>query len=266
MSKQTITAFFDNANDALKAWDALVSAGIASQDITSVSGDKEPEKKGFWESLFGSDDEGEGIYREGLRRGGTMLTAYVEDAKVDPAVAILEKNGSVDLDERENTWQSEGWSRPAAATRATIGTDASLSKPTSAAVPPTGGDKLQAVEEQLNVGKRAVRSGKIRISSHVVEKPVSEDISLRNETVSIERHPVAGTTIGALGADLFKERTIEMEETREEPVVSKTARVTEEVGIRKDVDDRVHTVTDTVRSTKIDVEDGRTAAKDRPPS
>ncbi len=39
---------------------------------------------------------------------------------------------------------------------------------------------------------------------------------------------------------------------------SKTAHVVEEIGIRKDVTDRVETVRDTVRSTKVDVEDTRT--------
>jgi stress response protein YsnF len=40
------------------------------------------------------------------------------------------------------------------------------------------------------------------------------------------------------GDALFQERTIEMDETREEAVVSKEARVTEELVVRKDVDQR----------------------------
>ena len=65
--------------------------------------------------------------------------------------------------------------------------------------------------------------------------------------------------VAALGADAFQERTIEMEEVDEEAVVAKSARVVEEIGIRKDATDRVETVRDTVRSTKVDIEDGRTA-------
>ncbi len=116
---------------------------------------------------------------------------------------------------------------------------------------------MQVVEERLNVGKRAVSRGKVRLHSYVVEREVSENVTLRDETVSIDRHAV-DRPVAALGADAFKERTIEMEEIDEEAVVGKTARVVEEIGIRKDVSDRTETVRDTVRSTKVDIEDGRT--------
>ena len=118
-------------------------------------------------------------------------------------------------------------------------------------------DVLQVVEERLNVGKRAVSRGKVRLHSYVVETEVSENVTLRDETVSIDRHAV-DRPVAALGDDAFQERTIEMEEIDEEAVVGKTARVVEEIGIRKDVSDRTETVRDTVRSTKVDIEDGRT--------
>ncbi len=118
-------------------------------------------------------------------------------------------------------------------------------------------DVVQVVEERLNVGKRAVSRGKVRLHSYVVETEVSEDVRLRDETVSIDRHAV-DRPVAALNADAFKERTIEMEEIDEEAVVGKTARVVEEIGIRKDVSDRTETIRDTVRSTKVDIEDGRT--------
>ncbi len=45
-----------------------------------------------------------------------------------------------------------------------------------------------------------------------------------------------------------------MTETAEEPVVSKTARVYEEVGLRKEATERVETVRDTVRKEEVAVE------------
>ena len=56
---------------------------------------------------------------------------------------------------------------------------------------------------------------------------------LREEHVTVERHPVNRP---ATAADLeaAKERTIEMTETVEEPVVSKSARVVEEVTVHKE--------------------------------
>ena len=152
-------------------------------------------------------------------------------------------------------------------TRAPVATPAPFAKapvpvmPKPVAAPTNAGrgkeDVLQVVEERLSVGKRAVSRGKVRLHSYVVEREVSEDVTLRDETVSIDRHAV-DRPVAALNADAFKERTIEMEEIDEEAVVAKTARVVEEIGIRKDVSDRTETIRDTVRSTKVDIEDDRT--------
>ena len=224
-----------------------------------------------------------------------MLTAHVDDLKVDDAIAILEKHGSVDMNERETAWRGEGWTGGAvtgggiasvgagplrsvdpvatdiAASRTTTTESAMpMAAPSAASAPAPlattagmrapGEDVIQVVEEQLNVGKRAVNRGKVRVHAYVVEKAVSENVALRDETVSIERRPV-DRVLGAtdLGVDAFKDRTIEMDEIDEEAVVGKTARVVEEIGIRKEVTDRVETVSDSVRSTKVDIEDGRVA-------
>ena len=122
-----------------------------------------------------------------------------------------------------------------------------------------GDEVIPIAEEQLHVSKRDVGHGRVRVRSYVVERPVEEQVSLREENVHVERRPVEGSTrTGALSGDaLFQERTIEMDETREEAVVSKEARVKEEVVVRKDVEDRTETISDTVRSTEVDVEDER---------
>ena len=53
----------------------------------------------------------------------------------------------------------------------------------------------------------------------------------------------------------FQERTIEARATSEEAVVSKEARVVEEIALHKQASDRTETVRDTVRETKVDVDD-----------
>jgi uncharacterized protein (TIGR02271 family) len=98
----------------------------------------------------------------------------------------------------------------------------------------------------------------VRIRSYVVERPVSEQVSLREEHVAVERRPVSGTTqAGTISGDPFQERTIEVEERGEEAVVSKEARVVEEVVVRKEAEQRTETISDTVRRTEVDVEDER---------
>ena len=122
-----------------------------------------------------------------------------------------------------------------------------------------GSEVIPVAEEQLHVGKREVEHGRVRVRSYLVERPVEEQVSLREERVAVERRPVEGSTrTGAVSGDaLFQERTIEMDEKREEAVVSKEARVKEELVIKKDVNQRTETISDTVRSTEVDIEDER---------
>ena len=134
------------------------------------------------------------------------------------------------------------------------------SAPGSAAATTTnaaGEEVIQAAEEQLRVGKREVGRGGVRVRSYVTERPVEEQVELRQERVSVERRPVDREL--APGEAAFQERTIEAVERGEEAVVSKTARVTEEIGLRKDVERETETVRDTVRKQEIEVEDERAA-------
>jgi len=70
--------------------------------------------------------------------------------------------------------------------------------------------------------------------------------------VEIERRrPAHQQTVGA-GA--FEERVVEVHEATEEPVVNKTAAVTEEVVVRREDTERIETVRDTVRKEEVDIE------------
>ena len=120
-------------------------------------------------------------------------------------------------------------------------------------------DVIQAAEEELRVGKREVGGGSVRVRSYVTERPVEEQVELRQERVTIERRPVDREV--APGDAAFQERTIEAVERGEEAVVSKTARVTEEIGLRKDVERETETVRDTVRKQEVEVEDDRGTRK-----
>ena len=111
---------------------------------------------------------------------------------------------------------------------------------------------MQLSEEQLVVGKRAVNRGSTRVRRFVVETPVEQQVSLHDEIIKVERHPV---TDGRAVTDAdFSDKTIEMTETAEEAVVGKTAHVYEEVNLRKEAVDHVETVKDTVRREEVEVE------------
>ena len=109
------------------------------------------------------------------------------------------------------------------------------------------------VEEDISVGKREVERGHVRIFSRVTEQPVEESVRLREEKVTVERRPADRPATDADFAAAGKE-VIEMTETAEEPVVSKRARVVEEVVVHKEVTERTETVRGTERHTDVDVQ------------
>ena len=49
------------------------------------------------------------VYAEGLRRGGTLVTARVEDDLAPQAQAILNDSRSVNVAERRNEYEADGW-------------------------------------------------------------------------------------------------------------------------------------------------------------
>jgi uncharacterized protein (TIGR02271 family) len=112
---------------------------------------------------------------------------------------------------------------------------------------------IPVVREELQVGKRAVQHGGVRVYSRVTEEPAEEQVRLREERVQVERRP-ADRAVRPEDTAAFQETAFEMRETAEEPVVAKQARVIEEVVIGKDVQERTETVRDRVRRTSVDVE------------
>jgi uncharacterized protein (TIGR02271 family) len=229
-------------------------------------------------------------YAEGVRRGGSLVAVECDEDEVDRVIGILDDDGVLNLDEQQTSWRSEGWQGYDASTSGSTtgglgaaaglagsftgssgttrtemgaGEDITGSADMTRARTDTAGlngrdEVIPVAEEELHVGKREVNRGRVRLHSRVIERPVQEQVTLREERVDVERRPVSGTTqAGALGGDPFQERTIEVEERGEEAVVSKEARVVEEVVVRKEADQRTETISDTVRKTEVDVEDER---------
>ena len=227
--------------------------------------------------MFLPDEDRYG-YEEGLRRGGFLLSVRLEEAYYTRAMDILDTDGAVDMDEREAGWKASGWTgyQPSTMTEtrtsavsdmglaAGIGSAAAM--PVAAAAPRAtnakvdtlraGADEVIPVyEETAQVAKRDINHGRVRLRSYVVETPISQQVNLRNESVTVERRPV-DRAISATDA-IFTDRVIEAEEHTEEAFVTKEARVKEEISLRKTVQDQAQTVTDTVRHTEVEIDDQR---------
>ncbi len=61
----------------------------------------------FTESGVDRDDAH--VYAEGVRRGGSVVVARVDEAQTDAAAAILGQSGSVDVNERRHSFEETGW-------------------------------------------------------------------------------------------------------------------------------------------------------------
>jgi hypothetical protein len=51
------------------------------------------------------------VYAEGVRRGGTLVTAKVDEPLAPTARAILSDNRTVNLSDRRQAYEAEGWER-----------------------------------------------------------------------------------------------------------------------------------------------------------
>ena len=145
--------------------------------------------------------------------------------------------GAVDVNERAAEY---GYVSPAPAVKVD----------TTTPVTGVGSDQtIQVIEEKLEVGKRTVETGGVRLRSRIIAKPVEESIRLREERVTVSRTPV---NRAATAADLnaFQEGQIELTEHAEVPVVSKTASVVEEISVGKSITEHEEVIRDTVRKTE----------------
>src|SRR5918993_6045876 len=126
MAHQKILMHFDSRSDAQKARDALVQAGIGrgairmlpeaettgyTRSSATSSYDHERDEGGFFASLGDMflPDEDRYAYAEGMSRGGVTLSVTADEGQIERLSEIAERYGAVDMDEREATWRSEGW-------------------------------------------------------------------------------------------------------------------------------------------------------------
>ena len=57
----------------------------------------------------GVDDDDAHVYAEGIKRGGTMVVARVDEAQAEAAEAILGQHGRVDIQSRRSEYETDGW-------------------------------------------------------------------------------------------------------------------------------------------------------------
>jgi uncharacterized protein (TIGR02271 family) len=236
-----MVVLFETVAESCRAEKALEDAGFPDPEVNTLDRNALVELVGraelgptFWRTLFGREVQlYEGaVFDKALSTGGAMLTVRIHnDKEAQKAEEVLAKYKPVDIEARGAGLIAE-----------------------HRALGDIKDDVLRLAEEQLQVGKRRVETGKTRIRRYVTERPVEAEVALRDEHAEVIRKVVDNPHLLDNVDWDWTDSTIEMVESREEAVVSKKARVAEEVSLRKGETERVETIKDTVRKQQVEIE------------
>lgn len=228
------------------------ASGLSDSSNSNRSDQEESGISRFFKNLFGSDDDDSDRYSR-VASGGAVVTVHARSAdEAEQAADLLDEYGAVDVDDVYNqNYASDNIYGNS--TTDQYNTAGDFSSDSSIGTSGDTAKSIPIIEENLQVGKKEVATGGVRVKSRIVERPVEESLRLREEYVRVERTPVDRPATTA-DLDNFREGTIEMTETAEVPVVSKEARVVEEVSIGKEVEHHDEVIRDTVRKTEVDIE------------
>jgi len=122
---------------------------------------------------LGIPEEDAEQYEEGIRRGGTVVTAKADDSSADEAAAILDRHGAVNMEQRVSQWKTSGW----APKRAT--TAAPRPQPTS---PARRADDTSSAADVSAPTRRPDPA--VRVFSRTYEQRVIESANPRGDTRS----------------------------------------------------------------------------------
>ena len=247
MAWEKVVTAYDSVDKAKNAMKVLQNAGYDTSDISVIDrttlGAHDTDHVGLWRRLFGENvwDHEAAVYGNTLDKGGAVLIARVPDDQVARTMALLDVHQPLDVH----------------AVAAKIGEKVpvkakALVTPPIAKADAKDAETLRLAEEQLNVGKRIFETGTTRIRRFVTERPVEAQVTLHEEHADVVRKAI---TDPSYVADIdWSDKAFEVTETAERAVVSKSARVVEEVTLRKTGADHVETVKDTVRRQQVEVE------------
>lgn len=265
----TVVGIFDDKSEARQAMEELVQGGFVRENIdlseanyadggssstATTSAATTNQSAGdsisnFFSNLFGDDEAQARSYTDVARDADAILTVQADSEERARLVAdIFDRNGAIDVENRAAQYSQQQFS----GTTGTTGTETHGTVNTQQNV--SGETVIPVIEEELQVGKREVEHGGVRVRSRVIEKPVEEHLRLREERVVVNRRPVNREVTSADTAN-FQQGDFVITERAEEAVVSKQARVVEEVEVGKRVEEHDQVIRDTVRRTDVDVEE-----------
>lgn len=195
---------------------------------------------------------------EGASRNGDGVTVpytkdQIKDApNVDPSDGHISESQEADLYRHYGLSYSESRS------------DSGLPEGTAATGTPhtgTGHDTGRATdhesvvrsEEELNVGKERVETGRARLRKYVVTEEENVTVPVKKEKVRLETEPLTDED-RARGVGGISEDDAEVTLSEERVVVDKETVAKEKVGLRKEVEEHEETVSEDVRKERVEVD------------
>jgi uncharacterized protein (TIGR02271 family) len=263
MKYQTIAAAFDTRAHAKAAVDALKAAGFHPDDISLLDKKVVPEADGWigkgpslWQRIFGTEvmQHEAAVYTQAVEFGGAVVSVRVPEYEVAHATGILDLHHPIDVKDRALTADLV----PAAKVEAAVASIPVVPLPVKQeiAVPLKLAERkeqfLSLADEQLKVGKRMIETGKTRVRRFVTERDVSADVTLHEEHAEVLRRAVTDPKFLA-NVD-WSDKEIEVIETAEQALVNKTAKVVEEIALKKIGSDHVQTLHEKVRRQEAAIE------------
>lgn len=247
-TKQTVIGVFKSKEQAVKAADELARSGYGKEHIdvsahgTDLEEHRHESTNTFFTNLFGRHPDAKDHYE--VARRGTVVTVHtdkMENAK--KAATILDKHGALNVGDEAKAYHA----------KPTTGHTGKATDTKDHTTKTAKGETIPVIEENLEVGKKEVTTGGVKVHSRILEKPVEKKLRLREEMVDVKREPVNRE---ATKADLegFREGSMTIKEKAEKPVVNKEARVVEEVHVDKKSKKRSETLRDSVRKTEVEVD------------
>lgn len=251
---KTVIGLYSTVAEANKVKTALQSEGYEAAHInvidqtsdgnTGGSGEGKKDQpftekvKEFFSGLTEHKDE-HASYASRIGEGGALLAVTVPDGQAEETADLLTAHGATGIQD-----DTTGGTEDVAVLEDNKGYAATTAV--------SGEQVIPVVQEELVVGKRQVDRGGVRVYSHLVETPVSADVSLRNERVVVDRRVVDRV---ATEADFnIDPNVIEVSASGEEAVVGRSSRVVEEVRVGKQASEHSEQITDSVRHTEVDVQ------------
>lgn len=271
MAFETLVAAFDNNEHAMAAVNALKAGGFHGDDISILdqsrlaSGKAGNQKHvGLWQRLFGEDiNKYEAtVYGDTIREGGVVVSVRVPREQVAHAAGILDLHHPINVHDRAVT---TGVAPEPHVEAAKAQSQMPLAPKQEAAVTPKLAqihqDALRLAEEQLEVGKKMVETGRTRVRRFTTERDVDQDVTLHEEHAEVLRKAVSQP---ASVADVdWSDKEIEVAETKEQALVKKTARVVEEISLRTKGDDHIETIHEKLRRQQAEIEQVDASGKPR---